>query len=348
MIMSRQGNLKDTNEPLLSDALLQMIGGYRVSRLISAAAKLGIADLLKDSPKTIEELAKSTNTDVGALYRLMRALASVGVFVELDQGRFTLTPLAELLQTDVPGSLRAIAIMQGEDWHWKAWGDFLYSLKTGSSAFEHVFGMDLFKYLAHNPKSASNFDEAMSNVAMQKAMAVTNAYDFSGIRKIVDVGGGNGTFITKILKANPQMKGVLFDLAHVVEHARNYIKASGLAERCECVAGDFLQSVPQDGDAYFLSSVIHNWDDNRAIAILKSCHRAMAKSGKVLLVEAVITPGNEPHFSKLLDIQMLVITPGGRGRTETEYRLLFDAAGFKLMNIVPTQSPWSIVEGVSV
>jgi len=274
----------------------------------------------------------------------MRALASVGVFTETDGSRFGLTPLAAVLQTGVPDSMRAWATMMGEE-SYRAWGDLLYSVKTGEPAFDHVYKMGRFEYLRQNPEAAAVFDKAMTDSFGSVHRAVVKAYDFSGFTKIVDVGGGNGFLISLILKAHPQLTGILFDTAPVIQRAKPQIEAAGLVGRCETVAGDFFTSVPTGGDAYVLEHIIHGCDDERSLTILRNCHRAMARNGKVLLVQAVLLPGNEPSFGKLLDLQMLVVT-GGLERTEGEYRTLFASAGFQRMNIIPTESGESIIEGV--
>jgi ubiquinone/menaquinone biosynthesis C-methylase UbiE len=325
--------------------VLQMISGFWVARAIYVAAKLGIADYVQDGPKTASELAASTDTHAPSLYRVLRALASVGVFAEDQDGRFALTPLAATLLTDAPGSLRAFATVELGEEHYPAWGDVLHSVKTGQIAFDRVFGMPVWKYYAKNPDNAKTFNDAMTNLTAVVNDAVLASYDFSPIGEIVDVAGGHGSLIASILKTHPGMKGVLFDVPSVIEGARPRIEAEGLAQRCKLVAGDFFKSVPSGGEAYLLKWIIHDWDDERATAILKNCHRAMAKGGKLLLIEAVIPRGNEPFFGKLIDLNMLVMT-GGRERTEDEYRALFEAAGFKLLNIIPTPSPMSVIEGV--
>jgi hypothetical protein len=324
--------------------MLQLIAGFWVSRALYIAAKLGIADLLKGGPKNSEELAQATGMHLPSLYRVLRALASVGVFAEDGHGRFTLTPLAATLRTDVPGSLRAFAIAElGED-HYPAWGEVLHSIKTGEIAFDHLFGMDVWQYRAQHPEEGRIFDEAMASFSSVVNAAIVDSYDFSSLGTIVDVGGGDGSLIASILQANPGMKGVLFDLPHVVAGARRRIEAEGLAERCEVVAGDAFTSVPSGGDAYLLKWIIHDWDDERSVAILKNCHRAMAAHGKLLLVEAVIPHGNTPSFHKFMDLNMLVMT-GGRERSEAEYRVLLEAAGFRLTRVILTQSEMSVIEG---
>jgi hypothetical protein len=344
--MSKQEHVKNTNETPPPVALMQMIFGYMISRLIYVAAKLGIADLLKDSPKSIDELAKATETDARTLYRVLRTLAGVGIFTEIEQSqRFTLTPLGQFLQTGIPGSLHASAIYMGGNHHWRTYGDILYCVKTGKPAFEHAFGMTPFKYLAQNTEFATLFNDAMTSLTAAEDFAIPDSYDFSSIDKIVDVGGGHGSLIASILKANPKMKGVLFEVPPVIASAKHLIDAEGLLERCELVAGDAFKSVPNGGDAYILKHMIHAFDDDRAVALLRNIHQAMPAYGKLLACEMVIPPGNEPHFSKLADIEMLML-PGGYERTEAEYRRLFDKAGFRLTKICRTSSFVSVIEGV--
>jgi hypothetical protein len=332
---------KDLSSP---ETLIQMITGFWISQAIYAVAKLGIADLVKEGPKLCEELAQSTGMQQQALYRLLRALASVGVFREGVDGRFGLTPLAEYLQTGVPDSLRAFAIMQSE-LQYRAYGEVLHSVKTGETAFNLVFNKELFPYLTQHPTAAAVFDEAMTNYTMQVAAAIVAAYDFSQFGTLVDVGGGYGTLLRAVLQANPALHGVLFDLPHVAKDAQKRLGAAGLTERCAIQAGDFFEAVPPGGDAYLLKWIIHDWDDERAVTLLKKCHRAMAAHGKLLVIEAVIPPGNTPFFHKWTDLTMLVIV-GGHERTEAEYRALFQAAGFRLTRIIPTTSEMSIIEGV--
>lgn len=328
-------------------AMLQMISGFWISRAIYIAAKLGIPDHLRDGHKTADELAAATGTHAPSLYRVMRALASCGVFTEDEKGGFALTPLSETLRTDAPGSLRAFATVELGEEHYPAWGDLLHSVKTGEIAFDHFFGVPIWEYFAQHPENAKTFADAMTGMTLAINEAVLSSYDFSSISKIVDVGGGHGSLIASILKANPQLQGVLFDAPPVIEGARRRIEAEGIGERCEVVAGDFFESVPEGGDAYILKWIIHDWDGERATRILRNCHRAMVEQGRLLLVETVVPEGSEPHFSKFMDLNMLVMT-GGCERTEDEYRKLLDASGFRLTRIVPTASLMSVVEGERV
>lgn len=342
---------KQENDSLSTDiqlrmALLQMANGYWISQSLYAAAKIGIADLLKDGSNSCDELARVTGVDSRSLYRLMRGLASVGVFAEQEPNYFSLTPLADGLRSDIPGSMRASVIMAGEEYY-QAWGKILHSIRTGESAFEQLYGMQLFEYYAQSPESGEIFDEAMKSISTALKVAVVKGYDFSSISKLVDVGGGNGSLLSSILKANPTMQGILFDQASVLEGAKDIIAAAGVTDRCKVVAGDFFKSTPSGGDAYMLKYILHNWNDEQAIAILKNCHSVMPENGKLLVVEQVIPPGNEPFFGKLIDLHMLVAL-GGCERTENEYRELLEASGFHLSKIVPTRSNVSLIEAVKV
>ena len=348
MSKSESEYYKNRNEMQPTEALVQMIAGTWVSRAIYVAAELSIADLLKDGPHSSEELATATGVDARSLYRVLRALASVGVFAEGSPGYFELTPLAECLQRDRSDSLRAYALKFGQAWDWQPWGYVLESVKTGKPVFKNVFGMEIFEYLAENPEAARIYNEAMSSFSANRSAAITASYDFSSIRNLVEVGGGRGSLLASILNTNITMKGVLFDLPHVIEAARQLIEAEGLLERCKLVGGNFLESVPSGGDAYLLKHIIHDWGDEQAIAILKNCHHAMPEQGKLLVVEMVIPSGNEPFFGKLLDLQVLVNYQGGCERTEAEYQALFETAGFSLTKIVPTASPLSVIEGIRI
>jgi hypothetical protein len=329
-------------------ALRHLLLGYRISQAIYVAAKLGIADLLKEGPKSSDELATSVEANPDALHRLLRVLASVGIFAQVDQRHFTLTPLGALLQTDVPGSWGGTAVLTGE-WWWPAYGELLYSVTTGKPAHDHVYGMRNFEYFAQHPEVGQIFHAGYAARRGPLSLAVAAAYDFSGVPLLIDVGGGAGDLIATILKANPAMRGVVFDLPYIIGDARALVEAEGVAARCDVVAGDFFASVPTGGHAYILRSVIHDWDDAQAVAILKNCHHAMQGQGKLLLVERVMPErAEEAPQVVLADLEMLVMTPGGRERTEAEFRGLFAAAGFKPTQIVPTQSELSIIEGVPV
>lgn len=320
----------------------EMITAYWISQAIYAAAKFGIADELKDGPKSVEQLAEATSTNPDALYRLLRALASQGIFAEGEPRHFALTPLADVLRSDVPGSKRALALMAGDE-QFRVWAEIDYSIQTGNIAFDKVYGKPIFEYLGQNPDKARIFDAAMVGIHGRESDIILDAYDFSQFGVIADIGGGNGSQITGILQRHPAMKGILFDLPHVIEAARDRIASANLADRCQLVGGSFFEAVPEGADAYMLRHIIHDWDDEKSHSILQSCHRAMPANSKLLVVESVIPPGNDPFIGKLLDLVMLLI-PGGKERTENEYRTLFGKAGFELERVVPTAGEVSIVE----
>jgi hypothetical protein len=322
-----------------------MMTGYWVSQAIHVAAKLGLADVLQDGPKSSEELARAVGADPRALYRLLRALASVGVFSETEERRFGLTPLAGYLQSGTPGSLRSYAIGLCESWFWRPWGDLLYSVQTGQPAFDHLYGMGSFEYFAQHPEAATVYNEIMTVVMGQLAPAVVTAYDFSPFHRIVDVGGGHGALLIAILQANPALHGVLFDLPHVAQSASQRLETVEISGRCEIANGDFFQGVPAGGEIYILCQILHDWDDSRAVAILKNVHQALPVKGKVLIVEQVLPRGNNPHPGKWADLTMLVRL-GGRERTEDEFRSLLGQAGLAFSKVVPTKSAVCVIEGI--
>jgi O-methyltransferase domain/Dimerisation domain len=321
--------------------IMQLATGYQISQALHVVAQLGLADLLKDGPQSAEELAKVTHTNADALYRVLRALASLGVFAEAGPRSFALTPLSESLRSDVPGSLRALVLFLADNMHWAVFQDLEHSVQTGQPAFDHVFGQKLFQYFGERPQESLLFDQAMA-VSGSIGPAVAEAYDFSKFHTITDVGGGNGALLAAILNEHSRPRGILFDLQHAIEHAR----AAGLlpAGRSELAVGDFFESIPAGADAYVFKSIIHDWPDDKARTILQVCRRAMSSTGKLLLVELLIPPDSSPDFSKFLDLEMLAIA-SGRERTEDEFRQLLASAGFRLERIVPTESSFSIIEG---
>ncbi len=330
-------------ETSVPEQLDRMITGYWISQAIYAAAKFDLAGHLKDGARSVDELAEATSTNAAALYRLLRALASVGVFAEVGSRRFVMTPLAEPLRDDVPGTKRALALMVGDE-QFRSWAEIDYSVQTGRTVFERIFGKPVFDYLSEHPDKVRIFDRAMVGIHGREASAVPNAYDFSGIGVVADIGGGNGSQIAAILKKYPTTKGILFDLPHVVECAKPLIESAGLADRCELVGGDFFDSVPERADAYLLRHIIHDWEEEKALTILRNCHRAMNVDSRLLVIESAIPPGNEPFAGKFLDLVLLLIG-GGEERTEAEYQSLFGMAGFELRTVVPTDTEVSILEG---
>ena len=325
--------------------LMQLAFGPLLTQALYVAAKLGIADLLAEKPLPVSELAARTATHERALYRVLRSLASVGVFEETDPKVFALTPYAEPLRSDAANSLRNGAIFMGEEWHWRVWGNMLHSVRTGEPAWGHVHGAEVFDHFAANPEQAELFNRAMTDGSVGIAPVIVKSYDFSGFNTITDIAGGHGYLLAQILKANPNLKGVLFDVASVIAGADALLEKEGVATRVEKVSGDFFASVPPGSDAYMMKHIIHDWDDERSIKILKSIRAAMPDHGKVLIIETVVPAGNEPHYSKMLDLEMLT-SPGGLERTPEEYEELFRAAGLRLARIIATESPYSIIEAV--
>lgn len=321
--------------------LFQMATAYWVSQAIYVAAKLGIADLLKDRPRSSAALAAATESDAPSLFRVLRALSSVGVFSQLDKDCFALSRLGDALRSDVPGSLRAIVTTIGEI-HYQACGELLHRVRTGSPAFDHVFGASLFDYLQENVGAADVFNRGMTNLSSLLAHAVLLAYDFSGVTSVVDVGGGEGELLIRILELYPEMTGVVFDVAHGLGSAR---RTRGNAERCSYIAGNFFDAVPEGAEAYVLCSVVHDWSDDLAVVILSNCRKAMARNSRALIVEMIVPKTNSASFSKLLDLNMMVMT-AGRERTKSEFHALLDAADLRVTRIIPTMAPQSVIEAV--
>jgi hypothetical protein len=325
-------------------AVLQMLTGKWISQSISVVASLGVADHLGDGPKTSEALAKLCGAQPRALHRVLRALCTVGIFAEDAEGRFGQTELSSALATDAPGSMRSMAIFFGDHPTWAAWGELEHSVRTGEPAFEKVLGTPYFKYLAAHPESSRHFNAAMTGFSIQEVAAIHEAFDFSSVETLVDVAGGQGALLSSTLIKNPNQKGILFDQPGVIEGARAGIEREGLAGRCELIAGSFFESIPSGADGYMMKHILHDWNDADAIAILKNIHRAAAPGAKLFVIDAVIEPGNEPGFAKLMDLEMLVLYNGGRERTQRELVSLFEASGFELVRVVPTDSPASVIE----
>ena len=330
-------------ETTLQQTLWRMISGCFVSQAISVAATLGIADLLNAGPQSPTELAQQTGTHAPSLYRLLRALAGVGIFIEDEEGRFALTPLAALLRQNVPSSLHAPAAMIRSKLQWPTLGDLLYSVQTGECAFEHIFGIGLWEYTQQDEQENTIFHAAMSSFSTTEVDAIRNAYNFSSFSTLVDIAGGHGKLLAAILQAYPTLQGILFDLPHVAQQAEELLGEAGVAQRSQALGGDMFVSIPAGCDAYIMKTVIHDWDDEQAITLLKNCHQAMPSHARLLLVTRVIEPANIPDAGKFMDLNML-ITLGGRERTATEFTALLDAAGLVLARIIPTQSALNILE----
>jgi hypothetical protein len=324
--------------------LTQMAFGALLTQTLYVAARLGVADLLAGGPRPVDELAAATGTHERSLYRVLRSLAGAGVFRETGAKVFGLTPLAAPLRSDAPGSVRNGLIFMGEQWHFQVWGNMMHSVRTGRPVWGHTHGAEVFEYFEANPEQGEIFNAAMTDMSVVTAPAVVEAYDFSGFGTLADIAGGHGYLLSQILKASPGLSGVLFDVPSVIAGAGALLEREGVAGRVERVAGDFFASVPR-ADAYVLKHIIHDWDDERAAAILGNINAAMGDEGRVLVVETIVPEGNQPHYSKLLDLEMLT-SPGGIERTEDEYAALLDAAGLRLARVVPTRSPFSIIEAV--
>jgi SAM-dependent methyltransferase len=322
---------------------MQLMGllwpGAMAVQAVHVAAKLGIADLVAEGPKTLEELTEATHTHGPSLGRLLRALTSLGIFGEDTAGRYCQSLLSDALRTDHPESMRRWAMMLGAGFVWSPSGELVVTIGTGQPAFEHVYGAPFFKYLADHRDDAAVFNAAMSSLPAYTS-AIVNAYDFSKFERIVDVGGGHGALLIGILSANPRARGVLHDLPGVVEGAPAPPQKS-VADRLEIVAGDFFEAVPAGADAYLLSGIIHDWNDESAVRILRNCRRAMRPDSRLLILDSVLTPSSDPGRA-IMDLLMMVLT-GGRERTESEFRSLLDAAGFSLVKVMPTMGA-SILE----
>lgn len=328
-------------------ALNQMIWGTWISQSIYVAAALGIADLLEDGAKSAEELAQATHTQSSNLYRILRTLASVGIFTEVAPRQFALTDMAHYLRSDVPGSLRAVSMMLSDEWHWNSWGDILHVVKTGQAPMQHLYQVDsTFDYLDQHPESRNIYNRAMNGWSKICHSAVVDAYDFSGIQQITDVAGGYGSLISSILLANSELQGVLFDQPHVVADAAAFLEKASLGDRCKPIGGNFFESIPSGSDAYIMSHILHDWSDEECVQILKNVRQSIAENGKLLVVEMVVPTSNEFSFSKWMDIDMMIMYPAGRERTEAEFCEMFQAAGFRLTRVVPTTAPVSVIEGV--
>ena len=319
------------------------MGGF-ISQAVYVAAKLGIADLLAHGEKKIADLSAATTTDERSLYRLLRALASVGVFAETSDRTFVNTPVSETMISDSPTSVRSMMLFMGDDAHWRVYGDLLYSVQTGKPAWDHVHGVPCFQYMFEvNKELGDIFNQAMTSNSHPQIAGVLEAYDFSGIGTIADIAGGHGHMLGAILQKYPSMKGVLFDLGVVLAGAPEMLRSQGVADRVELVEGDFFSEIPVVADAYIMKHIIHDWYDDNCEKILGCIRRSMPDDGRVLIVDCVIPPGNDPHAGKLLDLEMLT-APGGVERTEAEFETLLTNSGFRLNRIIRTSVPVSIVE----
>jgi len=339
--------IQESSESQSSEAqIIKMATAHWVSRIVHTAAELELVDRLSDGPRTAKELARSISSDAPSLYRLMRTLASLGLFTEDSDNRFSLTPLGEALKIGTPGRA-SVLTLAGEGFK-RALDELPYSVKTGQSGFEKAYGTPYFQWLADHPKEASLFSETMVGIHGPEPAAVAAAYDFSELGVVVDVGGATGNLLAAILSRYPKPNGILFDLPHVVSEAPPLLKARGVADRIRIATGSFFDNVPSGGDAYLLSHIIHDWGEAQCMTILVNCRRAMKVNSRLLIIETVLEKGDAPHLGKMLDMIMLAFFTGAQERTEQEYRKLLDKAEFRLTRVVPTESAVSIVEAVPI
>jgi len=324
--------------------MFQLLNGVFVVGALSCLARLGIPDLVEHGPKSADELAAQVGADPRALYRLMRATACVGVLSEGADGKFSETPLSAVLRSNANPSLKGFAIMHGREWHGLGWSHLDYCVRTGKQALDKIYGMPIFQFFQQHPEEAQLFNQSMSDLSTIDSPAVADAYSFSEIQSIVDVGGGHGLLLATILSRNAHLKGTLYEVPHVVDGAKNG-PLKPFMDRCTLASGDMFSAVPTGADAYIMKHIIHDWPDDLCIKILKACRKGVNSGGKLLVVDNVIQPGNEFAPGKFLDLQMLIF-PGGCERTEKQFRELFAAAGWQLSGIIPTTAIESIVEGV--
>jgi hypothetical protein len=325
--------------------LMQLGTGLMYTAAIQPIARLKIADLLAEGPLPVAELARKTGSNEDGLYRVLRFLAGSGLFAELPGKVFAPTPMSEMLRAGVPGSMRDMVLWMGNQFHFQVWSELGYSVKTGAPAVEKVTGRVCFDAIFGDPEVAYDFNMAMTCFSRMIAPALLEAYDFSGIGTLMDVAGGHGAVLCEVLQKYPKMKGILFDMPNVIEEATCHICEWKMDERCQTIHGDFFETIPAGADAYYLQHILHDWDDERSLKILENCKEALQgqAGGKLLIVDSVVPENSEPHISKLLDIEMLLM-PGGRERTEGEWHALFEKAGFEIMRIVPMRAAESVIE----
>jgi O-methyltransferase domain/Dimerisation domain len=324
--------------------ILAILNGFYVAGAVSCLAQLGIPDLVEASPQSAPELAAQIGLDPQALYRLLRATASVGVLSEAPDGKFSQTPSSAVLRSNATPSLRAFATMTGREWHTRGWSRLEYCVCTGKPAMEQNYGVPIFEFFKQHPDEARIFNDAMTELSMIDAPAVAEAYNFDGIRNIVDIAGGHGLLLATILQLNPHLQGILFEMPHVLEGAKSG-PLMPVMDRCTLASGDMFSSVPAGADVYIMKHIIHDWPDDRCAQLLSACRKGVNSGGKLLVVDTVIQPGNDFSTGKFLDLQMMIF-PSGCERTEKQFHALFAAAGWRLNRIIPTAAQDSIVEGV--
>lgn len=335
------------SRPQAQDAerMLQLATGHMFTAALQPIARMKIADLLADGPLPVSELAGKSASNEDALYRVMRLLASAGVFAESPGKVFALTPMSELMRTDVSGSLRDIIVWVGNRFHFQVWSEMAHSVRTGKPAVEHVYHKPCFEAIFGDPEIACDFNMAMTCFSQRIAPAVLEVYDFSGIGTLMDVAGGHGAILCEILSGYPKMNGILFDMPNVIEEANCHICSLKMEQRCQTITGDFFEQIPAGADAYYLQHIIHDWNDERALKILANCRRALVgrADGRLLIVDSVVPENSDPHPSRWLDLEMLLM-PGGRERTRGEWDALFAKTGFEITRILPMKAPESLIE----
>ena len=338
--------MTDANQDNQQLHMRNLLMGFVVSRALQVAAELGLADALAGGPMDRDALARDVGAHADTMSRLIRTLASCGIFKQLPDGRVANTTRSECLRSDAPGSLRDLARMHGGSPMWQAWTGLEHSVRCSEPAFAHVHGSPMFEYLAQHCESACRFDNAMAASSRLINEALVEAYEWGRFGTLVDVAGGLGSTLAAILRANPTVQGVLFDLPHVIEHGRDHLAQQGVAARCRAQAGSFFDTVPSGADAYFMKHIIHDWDDENCLRILRNCRAAMPDHAKLLVCERMIPPDDGPSLAKTMDLVMLVLTDGGRERTEQEFQELFARAGLRLARVVPTRVDNCILEVV--
>jgi hypothetical protein len=324
--------------------MYQLIFGFMAVPAIAVASRLGIPDLLSESAKTVDELANATNAHALSLRRLLQFLASLGIFAEDAAGKYRQTPLSESLRTGAPQSFRGLAIMLGSEYMWRPWGELHHAVLTGKPGFDRVHGASILEYLSAHPEELAIRNAAMTSISSVELPQILAVYDFSQFERVADLGGGQGALLHGILSSYPKLRGILADLPHVVAGA-TILRSGAIADRCEIVGVDLFQSVPAGADGYVMKYIVHGFTDADALKILRNCRAVMSPNAKLLLIEQVLKPSNEPDPGKFMDLQMLIVAPGGHERSEIDYRALLHEAGFALKRVIPTAGPLSIVEG---
>jgi hypothetical protein len=326
--------------------LLELASGFMATHAVYAAAKLGIADALADGPRFADEVAVDVGSDPDATHRLLRACATFGVFSEQPDGRFGLTPLARPLRSGTPDSMLPVILMLGDPSYQGPWGQLARTVETGRPGAEEALGKPMWEYLDDDPEFAATFNHAMTRLSALDWPTVDAVYDFTKFSTIVDVGGGHGQLLSLMLAAAPAAKGVLMERDVLIAEAEDHLREAGVLSRCRLETGSFFETAPSDGDLYVLRRVVHDFDDEQAVAILTTVRRHMPRGSTLLLLESVVPPGNTPHFAKLLDLDMMIFV-GGRERTRQQFETLLDRAGLRMTRVIPTISTISLIEATA-